>query len=99
MVSAGAVGHLKVSGAVSAAEQEGDVGHHGPGHRADAAHTPGSVLKCLSPVMMGSPDVWSLVGHLVIGGGHQAVEQGPQGAGVASLLWAAPRTAATSPAV
>ena len=43
---------------------------------------------------------WSLVtGHLVIGGGHQAVKQGPQGAGVASLLWAAPRTAATGPAV
>ena len=60
MVSAGAVGHLKVSGAVSAAEQEGDVGHHGPGHRADAAHTPGSVLKCLT-VMMESPGHLSLV--------------------------------------
>ena len=46
MVSAGA-GHLKVSGAVSAAEQEGDVGHHGPGHSADAAHTPGGVLESL----------------------------------------------------
>ena len=47
MVSAGAGGHLKVSGAVSAAEQEGDVGHHGPGHSADAAHTPGGVLESL----------------------------------------------------
>ena len=36
--------HLKVSGAVSAAEQEGDIGHHGPRHSADTAHTPGRVL-------------------------------------------------------
>ena len=33
-----------MSGTVSAAEQEGDVGHHGPGHSADVAHTPGRVL-------------------------------------------------------
>ena len=40
----GSYGHLKVSGAVSAAEQEGDIGHHGSRHSADTAHTPGRVL-------------------------------------------------------
>ena len=44
LIMMGTDGHLKVSGTVSTAEQEGDVSDHGPRHTADTAHTPGRVL-------------------------------------------------------